>query len=422
MKERELKKAKRLAMLFLVTAAVLFVLSASFPHAAWSGWLKAISEAAMVGALADWFAVSALFKNIPIPFLSAHTAIIPRNKDKIADNLATFVEEKFLDPESIVDLIKQHDPVHRISKWLADTTNADRLGRHMAKAIAGVLDFTDDKKIQIFIKDAMHAAIAKVDLSKSMGAILDTLTKDGRHQQLLDEGISQLLLVLDKESTRIFIAEQIIHWLKTEHPRMEMLLPSGWIGTNSAEMVAVAIDKLLKNIGSDPEHQLRKKFDEAVTKLIVRLKNDPILLERGEDFKRFLTAGESLSAYTSDLWGSVRAWLKQDLARDDSLIHLKIVGATSWVGNALLEDEELRQSLNNQMIAAAHSMAPDFAKFLTRHISDTVKNWDAKELSRQIELNIGKDLQFIRINGTIVGGAIGAILYFLSWLFSLFSV
>jgi uncharacterized membrane-anchored protein YjiN (DUF445 family) len=415
-KERDLKKNKNDALLLLLSAACVFVTTALLPRGFWVDCIKAVSEAAMVGGLADWFAVVALFRRVPIPFISTHTEIIPKNKDKIADNLAIFVREKFLDVSSIAGLIRKHDPAQRITEWLTAPANTDLLGGYVVKLLDGILDLTDDVRLQAFIKDGFHAVIDKVDLSKSMGAILDTLTKDGRHQELLDEGIAKFVVLLREPTTRSFIAARIVDWLKSEYPAMEKFLPTNWVGESGAEMIANAIDTVLIQISEDPNHQLRKNFDDVVERLIIRLKTDPDFLERGSEFKRYLRDGETLNLYIKDLWGQLRAWLKQDLARSDSTMHAKAVAMGKWVGDELAQNAQLRQSLNEHMEDAARAMAPDFAQFLTRHISDTVKNWDSHEMSRQIELNIGKDLQYIRINGTMVGGFVGFVLYGSSYL------
>ena len=414
-KEIELKKAKQLALMFLLGAAVIFVLTVFMPvfmpRNAWVDAIKAISEAAMVGALADWFAVVALFRKVPLPLISSHTAIIPKNKDKIADNLAIFIQDKFLDVQSIVGLIRKHDPAQKIAQWLAQKANADRVGGYLVQWVSGILGLVEDDRIQHFFKQAIYAAIEKVDLSKSAGMILDHLTKDGRHQELLDEAIGQVVALLGQPETGAFISRKIIDWLKTEHPLKEKVLPSEWIGENGAALIANAASSLLSDVGRNPSHQIRANFDAVVQRLIARLKTDPAFLEKGEEIKQYLKDDEKLNAYTRELWGELYHWLKRDLASDESLLHRKIVESGQWVGHTLASDPELRASLNSHMEAAAHKMAPDFARFLTRHISDTVKNWDARELSWQIEMNIGKDLQYIRINGTIAGGLIGLGLY-----------
>ncbi len=248
-KEAELRRAKRRAVGWLVVAAVLFVGMLLAPHNVWTLGIKAMAEAAMVGALADWFAVAALFRRIPIPFISRHTAIIPRNKDRIGDNLAAFVQEKFLDASSIVSLIRKHDPAQLIADWLSDAKNTERLSVHVASLLRTVLDFIDDVRIQAFMKDAIHAAIDKIDLSQSAGTILDGLTKDGRHQELLDQSIAQLTALLNKPATRDFICQQIIQWIKREHPRKEKLLPTAWLGEHGAELISeTAISSLMTSM------------------------------------------------------------------------------------------------------------------------------------------------------------------------------
>jgi len=415
-KEIELRRIKHRALLLLLAAMCIFVTTAFLPRGLWVDGFKAVSEAAMVGALADWFAVVALFRRVPIPFISAHTNIIPNNKDKIGDNLAIFVQEKFLDVSSIVALIRRHDPAQTVTDWLSAPANTDLLGRYVVKMIGSILDFTDDARIQAFMKDALYAVLEKVDVSKSMAAILDTLTKNGRHQELLDQGIAQFVSLLRAPASRDFIAQHIADWLKREHPMKEKVLPTSWLGENGAELIANALDKVLMQVSEDPAHQLRKNFDEAVKRFIDRLKVDPAFLEKGEEIKRYVRDGEIIGPYIKNLWAELRYWLKEDLLRSDSTMHEKVAAMGKWIGRELAQNSELRQSLNDHMEEAARAMAPEFAQFLARHISDTVKKWDPVEMSRQIELNIGKDLQFIRINGTIVGGFIGLVLYASSYL------
>ncbi len=413
-KHTELRKSKRNALLLLLVAATLFVVTLFLPQNFWISGLKAISEAAMVGALADWFAVVALFRRIPLPFIASHTAIIPQNKNKIADNLALFVREKFLDPDSIVRLIKQYDPAQLIANWLTGPDNAKRFGGYMVKMMRGFIDITDDRRIQQFIKDALYAAIDKLDLSQSVATLLDSLTKEGRHQQLLDQAMSKLTQLLEQPSTRAFISAQIINWIKREHPLKAKVLPTEWLGEHGADLVSNAVNTLLDDISEDRGHSLRQSFDRNLEKFISRLKNDPDMADRANKIKEYIKNDDTLNTYVMGLWRDLRTWIKQDLDRPDSTLHARIAESGQWLGNALAHDGNLRESVNQQLETLAGKMAPDFAAFLTRHISDTVKGWDEKEMSNQIELNIGKDLQFIRINGTLVGAAIGLILYLLS--------
>lgn len=415
-KHYELNRMKRLALLLLLLAVATFVVTLFLPPGFWVSGVKAIAEAAMVGALADWFAVVALFRRVPVPFISRHTAIIPRNKDRIGENLGRFVQENFLDTDSLLNLIRRHDPSNLLAQWLNAPGNADRVGRHLLQVMRGFLDLTDDARIQTFMRRAVHRAIDKVDLSQTSAMVLESLTKNNRHQALLDAAIDQLLKLLHKPSTREFIAMQLVRWLKREHPIKAKMLPTEWLGEHSAELVANAVDSLLDDVALDQGHELRLGFNRAVDKLIVKLQTDPEMAERAEEIKGWLKEDASFNRYIGELWNDMRNWLKADLSSEDSRVQEKVRGAALWLGETLAADPALRDSMNQHLEQAARSVAPEFAGFLTRHISDTVKSWDARDMSQQIELNIGKDLQFIRINGTLVGGTIGLILYLLSQL------
>jgi uncharacterized membrane-anchored protein YjiN (DUF445 family) len=413
-KFQQLKRSKRLALSLLLIAAATFVVTLFLPPNFWVLGLKAIAEAAMVGALADWFAVVALFRRVPVPFISRHTAIIPRNKDRIGENLGRFVQEKFLDTDSLLALIRRHDPSQMLAQWLNTPGNADRIGRHLLQVMRGFLDLTDDQRIQRFLRRAVHRALDKVDLTQSSALLLDSLTKNNRHQELLDAAVQQLLRLLHKPGTREFIAAQIVRWLKREHPIKAKMLPTEWLGEHSADLVANAVDSILDQVALDQGHELRLGFDRAVQRLIERLKSDPEMAERAETIKSWLKEDESFNRYIGELWQDLRGWLKDDLNSEDSRVQERVRLAALWLGETLAADEALRASMNQHLEDAARSVAPEFSAFLTRHISDTVKSWDARDMSQQIELNIGRDLQFIRINGTLVGGTIGLILYLLS--------
>jgi uncharacterized membrane-anchored protein YjiN (DUF445 family) len=415
-KEAELRQAKQLALMFFAGAAALFVLSLFLPQTWWTGLLKAFSEAAMVGALADWFAVVALFKRVPIPVVSRHTEIIPNNKDKIADNLALFVREKFLDTESIVGLIRKHDPADKVGQWLVKPDNTERMGAYLVKIAAWMLDFTEDAAVQGFIRKAVHTMVGSVDLSRSAGTILESLTRERRHQELLNEGISQLAKLLNREETQSYIAQGIVEWLREDYSWIERMLPSELIGRKGADIAVRLASGILNKVSEDPEHPLRQRFDVFTGEFIERLKADPAFMEKGEEIKRYLLNDETLNNYLQSLWDDLKAWLKEDLNSEQSVLRQRIIATGAWIGKMLAEDPQLRKSLNDNLELASRNVAPEFAVFLTRHIADTVKNWDSREMSEQIELNIGKDLQFIRINGTIVGGLIGVTLYLLSHL------
>jgi uncharacterized membrane-anchored protein YjiN (DUF445 family) len=418
--DSELRAAKRKAMAFLLVAAAVFIATILMPHGFATDGVRAAAEAAMVGGMADWFAVAALFHRIPVPGLARHTNIIIRKRDDIADGLAVFVKEKFLDRDSIVALIDKHDPARAVTAWLDSASNTRRLGDAVARFARGTLDLLDERSIQAFAKHAIDAMIDRVDLTQSVANILESLTRDNRHQELLKESIAHLVDLLKTPASREWIATSIVQWLKAEHPKKERVLPTEWIGNQGADIISEGLLRVLDEVEKDDSHQLRMKFDEVTQKLIQRLKHDPAFRAKADDIKRYMKEHPAFNAYIGELWAEWRERLKVDLAREDSAIYQRVVAAGQWIGAELARNEPLRQSLNQHLRDAARSMAPDFADFITRHISTTVRSWDARDMSRQIELNVGKDLQYIRMNGTVVGGLIGAALYLLaqlpSWL------
>jgi uncharacterized membrane-anchored protein YjiN (DUF445 family) len=410
-KEHELRQSKRLALALLAAATAVFIITSLLPRGFWVDGVRAVSEAAMVGALADWFAVVALFRKVPIPFISRHTSIIPNNKNKIADNLAGFVEDKFLKPEALAEVILKNDPATNVAQWLALPENRRFLSSYLIKLVPEMLSMADDASIQKLMRDALNAAVDKLELSQALGGLLDGLTKDGRHQELLDDGIAALIAVMNKPASRDLIAGLIASWLKREHAAMELVLPTAWLSENGAAMIANTLNNIMENIAADKEHKLRVRFDDMVQRFIMRLQSDPAFIAKGEDLKRYLRDGDVFNTYIKDLWASVRTWVKNDIETEHSKLNDGIVKASQWLSEELLGHPRMRDSLNQHLASMAQTLAPAFSRFLTRHISDTVKAWDEKDLSRQIELNIGKDLQFIRVNGTLVGGLIGLLLY-----------
>lgn len=413
---QDLRKAKRQALACLGVAALGFVATGIMPEHWVVALLEATFEAALVGGLADWFAVTALFRKVPLPIVGRHTAIIPKNKDRIANNLATFVRDKFFSTRSIASMVKRHDPMRQLSVWLLQPDNSRRLADYLARMIRNMLNFVEDAAVQRFIVQGVHRALDRIDLSSYLATILQGLTQDGRHQQLLNETIEQLARTLRQEEVQEVIANGIADWWRTEHPRAGRLLSSEWIGRNGAQIAVSALSRILDEVSQDPRHPLRDRFDSLVQRTIDRLETDEVYRAKAEEFKQYLKNDATFNAYLREIWGALRDWLQQDIAAEDSLVRRKIDEAAQWLGQALSEDEQLRRAFSRHLEITARGMAPDFADFLTRHIRDTVHNWDAQEMTRQIELNIGKDLQRIRINGTLVGGALGAVLFAVSQL------
>lgn len=412
-KEQELKRKKLLALSILCVAAIAFIVTIFLPQTFTVRMIKAAAEAAVVGGLADWFAVVALFRRplgLPIP----HTAIIPNSKDRIADNLAEFVQEKFLNAEALTALIRQSDPAQRIMDVLKQPKATKKFARHAVNLISGSLDLVDDKRIQAFLGDAMRTAVSKVDVTQAAGSILEMLTKGARHQELLDVAMTKLADSLKTPTAQKKIAEHIVQWIKTEHSWKQKVLPTEWVGESAAEAASDAVAKFVDELSKNPQHELRQFFDEELKKFVQKLKTDPELQKKGDAIKEFIRDNKELNEFSRGLWRSLREWLSNDLERSDSELHQKIAQMGDWIGQSLADDPELRDSINDHLESFAREVAPKLAEQLTHHISKTVRNWDAKDMSNQIELSIGPDLQFIRINGTVVGGFIGLALFLLS--------
>ena len=409
-----LARTKALALGLLILAGVIFVGTSLAPPLLWVQALKAVAEAAMVGALADWFAVRALFHRVPLPFISRHTAIIPRNKDRIARNLAQFVRERFLDPDSLVKLIRAHDPAALLARWLTRPRNARLVAAQVARMLAAALETLEDAEVERLAQRALRTVVGHIDLSRALSELLAALTEGGRHQQLLDQALARLQALLQEDATRALIATSLVGWLKREHPRTEKLLPSGWLGDKGSAMVAQALDSLLADLATQPEHRLRQQFDGAVAEWVERLRADPSWQARAEGLRRYLTDDPALAAYLRSLWRSARAALLRDLTQASSQVGARVRRMALWLGHALAGDEQLRASLDARLEQWARTLAPEVARFLAQHIEATVRSWDARDMADLIELHIGPDLQFIRINGTLVGGLVGLVLFGLS--------
>ena len=410
----QLAHAKRQATGLFIAVVVVFALTYAFPQNLWVECIRAMAEAAMVGALADWFAVSALFRRIPLPYLARHTDIIARNKDRIGDNLSAFVRDRFLDAPSLVTMIRRHDPADMLAQWLTSPANSGLLGKQVSRLMATALDTVEDDKIQELLNSAARALIGQLDISRTMAAALGALTHERRHQILLDDLLVRLNALLQSPETRGFIANTLVNWIKREHPLKQKVLPTDWLGGKGASAISHAVETLLVEVAKDPNHQLRDALDEAIAKLIERMQNDPDWEERGEQIRSYLQNDEALGSYVHEIWADLRRKLRADLQDENSAIASSVSSMGKWLGMSLAGDAALRVRLNVRLELWAAQWAPDVAQSVAEHIRATVQRWDAQEMAQLVEQHIGSDLQYIRINGTIVGGFIGLILFVIS--------
>jgi uncharacterized membrane-anchored protein YjiN (DUF445 family) len=393
---------------------VVFIATTVLERGLWLNGLKAVAEAAMVGALADWFAVRALFRRVPLPLIGRHTAIIARNKDRIGEQLARFVRDKFLDPDSLAALLRRHDLVERLAQWLVLPANAQLLGQQVTRMAAAALEMLQDRQVEHLIHKAVRTLIGQIDLSRTLATVLGALTHNGRHQALLSDALTHVIAALQNEETRTWMARTIVLWAKKEHPYTEKILPTDWLGNKSAALMAQALENLLADVASNPEHALRARFDGAVHSLIERLQTDPDWARKAEEVRHYLQTDATLGGYVQELWRGMRAALLRDLTDEDSAVARNVRAMGQWLGQSLVRDAPLRHALNERLQDWVRGLAPDVSQFVAQHIQDTVQRWDAQEMADLVELNIGKDLHYIRINGTLVGGLIGLVLFLVS--------
>ncbi|MBS0340347.1 MAG: DUF445 domain-containing protein [Proteobacteria bacterium] len=394
---------KRIALGLLGLAACVYALATAMEgrHAAW-GYVAAFAEAAMVGAIADWFAVVALFRHplgLPIP----HTAIIPENKSRIGANLAGFICNNFLSTPQVLAKLEQFDPAGRLAQWLAQPDNGQQLGRLGVTAARYGLSAFDDERVRAFLGQAAAAGLAKVDLSSLAGKSLEALTEGGRHQALLDDVLQQVAALVEGEAVQEHITDAIAREIKALR----------YVGLDqvaarlATRKVVSVVAKTIGDLAAQPEHPLRQRFDVFTHEFIDRLQHDAAFQARGERLRADLLAHPALGKYLHGLWDELLAWLHADLQRPESSIGGRISALAQELGARLEADAAMRRWINEQITAAAPLAIERYREDIRRYIVERVDAWNTQEMTAELERNVGRDLQFIRINGTLVGGLVG---------------
>lgn len=403
-----------IALGFLAAAVVGLITATALGGQGPWGWIKAFCEAAAVGALADWFAVVALFRRplgLPIP----HTAIIPANKERIADNLAVFVRDHFLDPKTLLEKIAVFDPAARLSQWLADPLRV-QVWVHAARQWGlQALDWLDDRRLQQGLKDILLDALQRWDAAQTAGQVLTVLTRDGRHQELLDGTLDKLGEFLNQIEVKQRVSALLVKHARKEWPTIVGLVNAvksvDSLADSLADKLANALMAELQDILREPDHPLRVAYGEQVEAFITRLRTDPALAARVQELKAQLIDNPAVHSYVEGLAQEAKDWLRRDLSDPNSHLGLHLHAALSGIGSKLGNDASLREAINNHILSAAGQLAHDLRDGVTEHIASTVKGWDDRALVGEMERSVGKDLQFIRLNGTLVGGLIGLALY-----------
>lgn len=403
---------KRVALALLMGAAVLYALALwgerSYPHAAW-GWLAAGSEAAMVGAMADWFAVVALFRHplgLPIP----HTAILPARKARLGGNLANFICDNFLATEQVLAKLRDFDAARRLATWLSQPPHAALLGQRAVLLARQGLGALDDARLREFVARAAGAGLQRIDVAPLAGQVLGALTAEGRHQALLDNVLAQLGQLLDDDA----LQEQLTESLAREVKALRYVGLDQAVAGVAARKLIAAVARTLTETAAEPTHPLRQRFDLFTASFVARLQHDPLFIARAERWRDDLIANPALAGYLHGLWGQVRDWLEADLARPDSAIGRSVSQWAGEFGQRLQADEAMRSWINAQLMAAAPALIERWREKMRRYIEARVADWDTDALVREVEHNIGRDLQFIRINGTLVGGLVGLLIHALT--------
>ena len=400
-KQRQLDRMKRRATGLLVAMSVVFLVALVVEQAhPWVGYVRATAEAAMVGGLADWFAITALFRhplNIPIP----HTAIIPRRKDRIGRTLGNFVQHNFLSPEVLGAKLLAVGPSRRVAEWLRRPENARSLAGHAASALRSATEVVKDEDVHALLERSVIDPLRQRPIAPMLAKGLMLLTASDRHQQLLDRVINGLAgLIMENEP---FIRGRI----QAESP---WWVPT-FVDEKVHEKVVAGIQRTLLEVATDPSHPMRRQFDELLTDWIVRLQESPEAIARADALKHQLFDHPTSRRLSASLWDEVKQVLDRQSETDDDATPGALDRGLIALADGALEDAALLAKLDGWIVEAVLRVVDQHRHEVGRLIEHTVSNWDPGETSKRLELAVGRDLQFVRINGTLVGGLVGLILY-----------
>jgi uncharacterized membrane-anchored protein YjiN (DUF445 family) len=388
------------ATLLLLIMAGLFVIFRLLPGGTyWIGLARAGTEAALVGGLADWFAVVALFRHplgIPIP----HTAVIPRNKNRIGKNLGEFVERNFLDPNLIGDRLKAAEPSAHLGRWLATPANADWLAERFAGSLPMMLDALHDRALRSFISDALKRQLSGFDMAPLLGRGLRLLRDNDVHHELFDRFLAgaRVYVTERRDTVLAIVAEKTAWWV----PRQ--------VDRRVAEALVDGVIDLLDDL-KGRDHEVRHQFEAAFAKLLDDLEHNPETRARIAQWQRDLMNRPEIERYLEQLWQSLHDYLERDLALPDSLVRGGLSQALQSLGTALQRDEAIRARLDERLVTGARSLVVPWRRQIGQFIADVVASWDGQTVSNRLEGAVGRDLQYIRINGTLVGALVGCVLY-----------
>ncbi|MEI7872937.1 MAG: DUF445 family protein [Alphaproteobacteria bacterium] len=399
-----MRRIKAAATLLLVCAAVLFGVARHYEPVHWAwGYVAAFAAAATVGGLADWYAVVALFRRplgLPIP----HTAIIQRNHQRIADTLGEFIETNFLAPEPVEARLREVDFAALVADWLSDRERSAALARFVLRLLPQTLAAIDQSGLRGFLGKRIMTELERVELAPLAAGLLSAVTEKGRHQRLLNELLGALDKVLVNEET----LESLRQKIRKELPALFNLYRAD---AYLLRKIVASTTAFIQEARVDPQHPLRREFDGFVTGFIDQLRNSDAFARRAEDLKRDLLARPEIAAVAEGAWESLRSFLEQDARAPDSQIRRQLEAMLVDVGGQLARDPAIRAEINRGMVRVLADFVQTQKSGVGRFIADQVKSWDIDMLIGRIELTVGRDLQYIRFNGAMIGGLAGLALH-----------
>ncbi|MBD3892567.1 DUF445 domain-containing protein [Hydrogenophaga sp.] len=405
-----LAQMKAMALGLLLLSAVIYVLATLLEprHAAWS-YVAAAAEAAMIGALADWFAVVALFRHplgLPIP----HTAIIVANKDQLGAQLARFLGDHFLLAEHLRRALARWDLAHELALWLVRPEAARRLSQWLQRLVPAVLDVLDQTPARHWVAALAQRLLRELDLAALGGQALAALTAQGHHQQWLDGLLRQLAQWAEQEPTQERLTEAIARELK----ELKYLGLDQVAARLATRKLVAALSRTLSEVAQDPQHELRARFDDWMNDSIQRLQNDPDWQARVALWRDTWLAQPDWREPVEAWWHELLEQLRAESSQPGSALGERIALLAQASGQHLLADAALRDWLNRQAQYALLRVLRSGRETMVAFVTQRVQAWDAQEMSRVLENHIGRDLQFIRINGTLVGALVGLLVHSLT--------
>lgn len=404
-KKAQLQLHKRIATgLFLLMAGIYLGMVYALKHnpASWMGYVKAFSEAAMVGALADWFAVTALFKH-PMGIKIPHTNLIENKKNDIGDNLGSFVTDNFLTPATIRPYIDKLQLAHFLSTWLNQSKNQLLLERELIFLLQSIVKDLDEKRIIDFLTQKAQQGIDQINTQQLLAQGIHYAVEQNEHNRLITLVLPKIQVYIDNHR------EEIYNQIVEKKPLLGLV--GGKTVTNQ---LIKGLHAFLEDIQTNEQHKVREEVTLQLTQLIQEIATSPTWKAKLHDLLHQFVTAEVIHQYLTDFWQTSKKTLLDQLQEENSTLRIYIKNSIQSLGQQLEQDTDLQERLNQWTQVTLYRLALRNTQEVSTLIRNTVDQWDGRELSDKLELEVGKDLQFIRINGTLVGGLVGLLIYCLT--------